>query len=62
MQDYVLGTISEAVRIIVGASLDSAAAAALQFQKASHLCTAHHARWDILTLVSFSVILHENCF
>ncbi|RDB29749.1 hypothetical protein Hypma_013866 [Hypsizygus marmoreus] len=50
LQDYVLGTVSEAMRLIHGVPLNSPAAASLQFQNVSHLCVAHHARWDILAL------------
>ncbi|KAF8066984.1 hypothetical protein FPV67DRAFT_1497399 [Lyophyllum atratum] len=50
MRDYVLGTVSESLRIIAGFALDSPDAAALQFRKSSHLCLAHHARWDILAI------------
>ncbi|KAG6915313.1 hypothetical protein DXG01_012174 [Tephrocybe rancida] len=50
MQDYVLRTVSESLRILRGHEHDSPAAAALQFQRASHLCVAHHGRWDILAV------------
>ncbi|GLB41293.1 hypothetical protein LshimejAT787_0905080 [Lyophyllum shimeji] len=50
VQDYVLRTVSEALRIIEGQPLDSRMVAALQFRKYSHLCPAHHARWDILAM------------
>lgn len=50
MQDYVLRTVSEALRIIEGQAIDSTVAVALQFRKYSHLCLAHHARWDIFAL------------
>ncbi|KAG6816716.1 hypothetical protein H0H87_003576 [Tephrocybe sp. NHM501043] len=50
MQDYVLRTVSESLRIIGGHASGSAAASALQFVRASHLRPAHHARWDILAI------------
>ncbi|KAF5381706.1 hypothetical protein D9615_005601 [Tricholomella constricta] len=50
MQNYILGTVSEALRIINKHPSSSAAAAALQFHDYSRLCRAHRARWDILAL------------
>ncbi|KAG6878222.1 hypothetical protein C0992_008437 [Termitomyces sp. T32_za158] len=50
MQDYVLDTVSESLRAIRRHTLDSPQATALRFKEASHLCTAHHARWDIFAL------------
>ncbi|KAG6853483.1 hypothetical protein C0991_004029, partial [Blastosporella zonata] len=50
MQNYVLSTVSESLRILYGHARHSPDAAALQFRSASHLCVAHHARWDVLAL------------
>ncbi|KAG6890503.1 hypothetical protein C0995_007702 [Termitomyces sp. Mi166 len=50
VEDYVLGTISESLRIIRRYPLESPEAAALRFQRASNLCPAHHARWDIFAM------------
>lgn len=60
MREYVLGTVAESIRLIEGIPLDSSIMDALQFRRYSHLCTAHHARWDILALVgalSFLLLL-----
>ena len=51
VQDYVLRTVSESLRTIQHHAPDSPEATALLFQNVSHLCPAHHARWDIFALV-----------
>lgn len=48
---YILSTVSEAVRTIERIPRRSHLVRSLKFQRASHLCSAHHARWDILQLV-----------
>jgi hypothetical protein len=55
IQDYVLGTVSEALRLMENLPVDVPLAKGLQFRLSSELCTAHHARWDILCLVSARV-------
>ncbi|KAF9458552.1 hypothetical protein BDZ94DRAFT_1313173 [Collybia nuda] len=50
VQDYILGTISEAIRLVEGFSLSHFLTDELKFLPSSHLCPAHHARWDILAL------------
>ncbi|KAG6828924.1 hypothetical protein H0H92_006310 [Tricholoma furcatifolium] len=58
MEYYVLHTVSETLRWIKGYPLGSPEAAALKFQKASHLRLAHHGRWDIMAL--FELRTGEN--
>ncbi|KAG5636690.1 hypothetical protein H0H81_007151 [Sphagnurus paluster] len=50
VQDYILGTVSDALRIAEGLEPDSPSATVWSFRQYSHLCLAHHARWDILAL------------
>lgn len=52
VQEYILGTVSESIRLVEGFSLDHFLTDELKFIPSSHLCPAHHARWDILALVS----------
>lgn len=52
MQQFVLGTISELVRIMERLPIKSPLAQNLKFKVANRLCPAHHARWDLFTLVS----------
>jgi hypothetical protein len=51
VQEYIFGTVSEAIRLVEGFSLDHPLTDGLVFSPSSYLCPAHHARWDILTLV-----------
>ena len=53
VQDYILGTVSECVRIIEDDVLGTLGDTVLQFCKSSYLCSAHRARWDIFTMVCF---------
>lgn len=52
IQEYILGTVSEAIRLVEGISADHFHNKQLKFIPSSYLCPAHHARWDILSLVS----------
>lgn len=52
VQEYIFGTVSEAIRLVEGFPLDHFLTDELKFVPSSHLCSAHHARWDILALVS----------
>jgi hypothetical protein len=54
MQDYILGTISEVIRLMGGVALDDPAIPRLKFNLSSTLCPAHHARWDLFALVSLT--------
>ena len=51
-QDYVLDTVSEVLRLIENLPLNTPLTKSLQFRRSSELCTAHHARWDISSLVN----------
>lgn len=51
MQQFVLGTISELVRVIERLPINSPLAQNLKFKISNRLCPAHHARWDLFTLV-----------
>jgi hypothetical protein len=54
VQDYILGTISEVIRLVEGVALDDPAIPRLKFNLSSALCPAHHARWDLFALVSLT--------
>jgi hypothetical protein len=63
MQEYILGTMSEVIRLVERVAVDDPVIPSLKFKLASSLCSAHHARWDIFALVSSSaprcMKLHE---
>lgn len=48
---YILDTISEIIRLIEDIPRDDVRLLSLEFQNCSSLCSAHHARWDIFSLV-----------
>ncbi|KAF8811115.1 hypothetical protein BYT27DRAFT_6456918 [Phlegmacium glaucopus] len=50
VQQFVLGTITELVRIMERLPIRSPLAQDLKFKLANRLCPAHHARWDLFTL------------
>ncbi|KAF9004575.1 hypothetical protein BDQ17DRAFT_1424425 [Cyathus striatus] len=52
MEHYVLRTASECIRLIQKLPPLAPMSRALDFKLSNHLCTAHHARWDIFALPS----------
>jgi len=52
VQEYILGTVSEVIRLIEAVAMDDPVMPCLKFSLSSTLCPAHHARWDIFSLVS----------
>jgi hypothetical protein len=51
VQEYILGTMSEVIRLAKWVALDDPVISCLKFSLSSSLCVAHHARWDIFVLV-----------
>ncbi|TFK34620.1 hypothetical protein BDQ12DRAFT_636084 [Crucibulum laeve] len=54
LKDYVLGTVSEAVRVMQCLPLDAPLSKTLLFKSRNEFCSAHRARWEILALPSDS--------
>jgi len=52
MQQFVLGTVSELVRVMERLPREVPLAQDIKFKISNRLCPAHHARWDLFTLVS----------
>jgi hypothetical protein len=52
VQEYILNTMSEVIRLVERIALDDPVIPSLKFKLSSTLCPAHHARWDIFVLVS----------
>ncbi|KAL0574311.1 hypothetical protein V5O48_007649 [Marasmius crinis-equi] len=52
VQRDVLRTVCECIRIIERMPPDAPLFKQMQFRRATHLCTAHNARWDILAMCS----------
>lgn len=61
VQEYILGTMSEVIRLVERVALDDPVIPSFKFDLSSMLCPAHHARWDIITLVSLSLPRCTNC-
>ncbi|KAG7094146.1 hypothetical protein E1B28_007758 [Marasmius oreades] len=50
IEEDVLKTVCECIRVIERMPVDAPLFNDMQFHRASHLCTAHNARWDILAM------------
>ncbi|KAF9269245.1 hypothetical protein L218DRAFT_851948 [Marasmius fiardii PR-910] len=56
IEEDVLKTVCECIRVIERMPIDAPLFEEMQFRRATHLCTAHNARWDILAMCLFEAI------